>query len=316
MCSSRLLALGLWLIAASASAAPAWEALGKPLAADEIASWDIDVRPDGVGLPPGHGSVDEGQVVYDTHCASCHGTFGESTDYLALAGGVGSLGTATPQRTVGSKLDYATTLWDYINRAMPFNRSKALSVNEVYAVTAYVLNLNDILPADAVLDEHSLPQIEMPNRKGFTQAHGMMRADGKPDVRNTACMKDCLKTPPQVSSALPAGFTHQLYGELGPHFRQFMVAAPAAAAPTPAALAASNGCLACHAAQQTRVGPAFADVARRYAAVADAPAQLRQKVRAGGSGVWGSALMPPQTTVTDAALDQILGWILAGAAAP
>ena len=316
MCSSRLLALGLWLIAASAAAAPAWHALGQPLAGDEIASWDIDVRPDGAGLPPGRGSVEEGQTVYDTHCAACHGTFGESTDYLALAGGVGSLGTATPQRTVGSKLDYATTLWDYINRAMPFNRSKSLSVNEVYAVTAYVLNLNDIVPADAVLDEHSLPRVEMPNRKGFTQAHGMMRIDGKPDVRNTACMKDCLAAPPTVSSQLPAGFTTQLYGELEPHFRRFDRAPPAASPTGPAELAASNGCLACHAARQTRVGPAFADVARRYAGMADAAVQLRQKVRAGGSGVWGSAVMPAQDAVTDAALDQILGWILAGAATP
>lgn len=315
MCRSSALLVALWLLAAGATAAPAWHALGKPLGEDEIASWDIDVRPDGAGLPPGHGSVEEGQAVYDTHCASCHGTFGESTDYLALAGGVGSLRTATPQRTVGSKLPYATTLWDYINRAMPFTRSKTLSVNEVYAVTAYVLNLNDIVPADAVLDEHSLPKVEMPNRKGFTQAHGMLRADGKPDVHNRACMTDCVNGPVRISSELPAGFTAQLYGDLGDHFRHFK--APASdASPSPAALAATNGCLACHAPAQTRVGPAFVDVARRYATVNGAQAQLAQKVRAGGSGVWGSAMMPPQTTVTDAELTQILHWILAGAAAP
>ena len=306
--------LGLGLLAANAGAAPAWQALGQPLARDEISSWDIDVRPDGSGLPPGQGSVTEGQVVYDAQCAGCHGTFGESTDYLALAGGVGSLGTATPQRTVGSKLDYATTLWDYINRAMPFNRAKTLSANEVYAVTAYVLNLNDIVPADAVLDQRSLPQVEMPNRKGFTQAHGFLRVDGKPDVHNTACMKDCVSGPVQITSELPAGFTAQLYGELDDHFRHFKAGTSAAASPT--ALAAANGCLACHAPAQTKLGPAFADVARRYAAQAEAQVELQQKVRAGGSGVWGSAMMPPQTLVTDADLTQILRWILAGAPTP
>ena len=95
---------------------------------------------------------------------------------MQIAGGVGSLATDQPMRTTGSKLNHATTLWDYINRAMPFNAPQTLTPDEVYALTAYVLNLNDILPADAVLDQDSLPRLTMPNRDGFTTAHGFMRA--------------------------------------------------------------------------------------------------------------------------------------------
>jgi S-disulfanyl-L-cysteine oxidoreductase SoxD len=178
---------------ATAAAAPQAFGFGQPATAAEIAGWDIAVRPDGTGLPRGRGSVAEGQTIYDERCASCHGTFGESNSYLQIAGGVGSLGTDQPVRTTGSKLNYATTLWDYINRAMPFNAPKSLSPDEVYALTAYVLNLNDILPADAVLDQHSLPAVKMPNRDGLTTVHGFMRRDGVPDTRNVACMKDCAK---------------------------------------------------------------------------------------------------------------------------
>ena len=116
------------------------------------------------------------------------GTFGESNSYLQLAGGVGSLASDSPIRTTGSKLNYATTLFDYIRRAMPFNAPQSLGIDEVYALTAYVLNLNDILGADAVLDQDSLPKVKLPNRDGFTTAHGLMRRDGKPDTANVACM--------------------------------------------------------------------------------------------------------------------------------
>src|SRR5438105_2329725 len=132
--------------------------IGKPATAQEIAGWDIDVRPDGVGLPTGQGSVQQGQKIYDAKCANCHGTFGESNDYIAIAGGVGSLAGDQPVRTVGSKLNYATTLWDYINRAMPFDRPKSLSADDVYALAAYVLDLSDILPAHATLGDARLPK--------------------------------------------------------------------------------------------------------------------------------------------------------------
>ena len=314
-------ALGLTLFAMTAPlalAAPAWHALGHAVTAAEIAGWDIDVRPDGQGLPPGQGSVAEGQVIYDAQCAACHGTFGESNDYIALAGGVGSLGTATPQRTVGSKLNYATTLWDYINRAMPFNKAKTLSVNEVYAVTAYVLNLNEIVAGDAVLDQTSLPLVQMPNRAGFTTAHGLAMVVGTPDVKNNACMHDCTTGPVSVSSALPAGFTAQMYGDIANHFRHFAQAAtgPATAvstAPTGWAIAQTQGCLACHDLEQTRVGPAFTAVAAHYTHSDNAAANLFSKVRQGGSGVWGSVPMPAQTQISEAELKQVIVWILAGA---
>jgi S-disulfanyl-L-cysteine oxidoreductase SoxD len=175
---------------------------GQPVTPAQIAGWDIDVRPDGKGLPGGRGTVADGQAVYDGKCASCHGTFGESNSYMMIAGGVGSLGSDQPVRSTGSKLNYATTLWDYINRAMPFAAPKTLTVDEVYALTAYVLNLNDILPADAVLDQHSLPLVVMPNRDGFTTAHGFMRRDGKPDTRNLPCMKNCAAEV-RLSSEIP-----------------------------------------------------------------------------------------------------------------
>jgi mono/diheme cytochrome c family protein len=189
-------------LCAGISAAPLQYGFGKPASPKEIAGWDIDVRPDGTGLPRGRGSVADGRGIYDAKCASCHGTFGESNSHLQIAGGVGTLGTDQPVRSTGSKLNYATTLWDYINRAMPFDAAQTLAPDEVYALTAYVLNLNDILPADAVLDQDSLPKVKLPNRDGFTTDHGFMRRDGKPDTRNTACMTNCAAEV-RLSSEMP-----------------------------------------------------------------------------------------------------------------
>ncbi|MEN9728646.1 MAG: hypothetical protein RL434_3012 [Pseudomonadota bacterium] len=318
-----------WLAALLVCSSPAlaatpWQSLGAPLTDREISSWDIDVRPDGQGLPPGKGSVEEGQAIYDAQCASCHGVFGESNDYIALTGGIGTLTSETPQRTVASKLDYATTLWDYINRAMPFTHAKVLGVNEVYAVTAYVLNLAEILPMDATLDEKTLPLVEMPNRKGYTQAHGFMTVDGKPDVQAKACMQDCAAEV-TVTSELPAGFTEEMYGDIRTHFRGLagMTTLPAASAKppaetlakSPAELAATHGCLTCHGVDQAIVGPAFTAIAERYADTPDAGTVLAAKVRAGGSGVWGSAMMPAQTSIPDETLAEVLAWLLAGARA-
>lgn len=300
------------------SAAQPWHALGRPVSAAELASWDIDVRPDGMGLPPGSGSVADGQLVYDEQCASCHGIFGESNDYIALTGGIGTLASNSPQRTVGSKLDYATTLWDYINRAMPFPRSKTLTPDQVYAVTAYVLYLDDILPADAVMDAKSLPAVRMPNHDGFTREHGFGTVDGEPDVQNTACMQDCSPAEVAVTSSLPAAFVHEMYGDLSTHFRNFSRGAPVAVAGAPAsgeALAQTHGCLACHAVAQGRVGPAFSAVAQRYAGKSDAFATLTAKVRTGGAGNWGSVAMPAQSAIGDGDLAEVLRWILAGAGA-
>jgi cytochrome c len=163
--SAILIAL---LLSACAQTAPvARYGLGKPLAAEALRGWDIDVRADGAGLPPGAGSVAQGKLIYLAQCASCHGASGTNGTASRLAGGMGSLAGKAPILTVGSYWPYATTLYDYIRRAMPFDKPQSLSAEQVYAVAAYVLHLNGIVGADAVLDERTLPAIAMPNRGGF-----------------------------------------------------------------------------------------------------------------------------------------------------
>ena len=291
--------------------------VGKPATSAEIAGWDIDVRPDGTGLPPGRGSVAEGQAIYDAKCANCHGTFGESTDYLPLAGGVGTLKSDQPMRTTGSKLNYATTLFDYIRRAMPFNAPKSLTNDDVYALTAYVLNLNDILPADASLDRATILKVRMPNRDGFTTQHGFMRRDGTPDTHATACMTDCA-TSVRLASEIP-DYARDSHGDLAQQTRPWSSAsAPGSAASAPAdpadssaaALAARAGCMACHGVEKAVVGPAFAAVAARYHAAPDAAPRLARKVQQGGAGNWGTVPMPPQA-IADGDLRAIIAWILA-----
>ncbi|SEP42110.1 cytochrome c [Methylobacterium sp. ap11] len=149
--------------------------LGRPATPDAIAAWNIDVRPDGAGLPPGRGSVAEGRAVFAARCASCHGETGQGGAADRLVGGQGTLATAKPVRTVGSFWPYATTLFDYVRRAMPFDAPQSLTDAEVYAVSTYLLHLNGIVPADAVLDARSLPAVAMPNRAGFVP-------DARPDV--------------------------------------------------------------------------------------------------------------------------------------
>jgi cytochrome c len=179
----------LFLIAISAAMPGVAEvggyALGTPATDTEIAGWDIDIRPDGKGLPPGSGSVEDGEMMYEQQCASCHGSFGEGVGrYPVLAGGEGTLTNDRPDKTVGSYWPYASTLWDYIHRAMPFPQPQSLSDDEVYAITAYVLYLNDLVEDDFVLTAENLASIKMPNEDGFF-------FDDRPDTINTGCMKDC-----------------------------------------------------------------------------------------------------------------------------
>ena len=319
MCRSASVArvIAAVAIAGVASLAHADTALrygfGTPATAVEISGWDIDVRPDGAGLPEGRGSVAEGQAIYDAKCATCHGTFGESTDYMAIAGGVGSLASDAPMRTTGSKLNYATTLFDYIRRAMPFNAPKSLSTNEVYALTAYVLNLNDILPADAVLDRRALIAVRMPNRDGFTTQHGFMRADGRPDTHATACMMNCTNDV-RLLSQIPeyARNSHGDVAEQTARGRTNVATAnvePTAAGGAGMELATRSGCLACHGIDKGIVGPAFTEIARRYRGDATAAAKLVRKVQEGGAGSFGAAAMPPQNApVVD--IRVIVDWIL------
>jgi cytochrome c len=161
------------MVSANAQAEPL--AIGTPPDPALLRAWDIDVSPDGAGLPEGHGSVADGRKVYGEKCAVCHGAQGEGGPMDRLAGGQGSLANAKPVKTIGSFWPYATTVFDYVRRAMPFNAPQTLSNDEVYAVTAYVLHLNGIVGADAVLDAATLPAVRMPNRDGFV-------ADPRPDV--------------------------------------------------------------------------------------------------------------------------------------
>lgn len=141
--------------------------LGQTATPEQIRGWDIDVRADGAGLPAGSGSVPQGQAIYQARCLACHGANGEKGTAPRLAGGQGTLATKSPVLTVGSYWPYATTLYDYIHRAMPLDSPQSLTPDEVYAVTAYTLHLNGIVKADAVLDAQSLAAIRMPNRDGF-----------------------------------------------------------------------------------------------------------------------------------------------------
>ena len=196
--------------------------IGRVATPQEIKAWDIDVRPDFKGLPKGQGSVKQGEVVWEAQCASCHGHFGESAEvFTPIAGGVTAEDMATgrvksllpganqPQRTTLMKLSTLSTLWDYINRAMPWNAPKSLSADEVYAAVAYTLHLNNVLPADFVLSDSNIREVQarLPNRNGVTAAHSLwpgteLGGTVKPDVQGTSCMANC-GTQMQVISSLP-----------------------------------------------------------------------------------------------------------------
>jgi cytochrome c len=143
--------------------------LGRPATAAEIAEAAITVVPDGRGLPPGSGTAARGRAVYQAQCASCHNDNGEGRDaqYPALKGGIGSLATRSPRKTVGSYWPYATTVFDYIRRSMPFDHPRSLTADEVYSVTAFVLFLNGIVAETAEMNAKTLPAVKMPNRNGF-----------------------------------------------------------------------------------------------------------------------------------------------------
>jgi cytochrome c len=175
---SRSARLALAFVCVLTLAAPAWAqgkkdtvrnyGIGHAATPEQIAGWDIDVRPDGQGAPPGHGSAKEGEKVYMDKCAACHGEFGESAGrWPQLAQGNGTLASNDPVKTVGSYFPYLSSVFDYLRRAMPFGNAQSLSNDELYAVTAYVLNLNDIVDDKFVLSKETWAQVKMPNRDGF-----------------------------------------------------------------------------------------------------------------------------------------------------
>src|SRR6202140_4590431 len=155
--------------------------IGRAASPAEIAGWNIDIDRDGNNLPPGSGSVSHGHEVFDQQCAACHGAKGEGGVGDQLVGGQGTIATPKPVRTVGSYWPYAPTLFDYIRRAMPQNSPQSLDNDDVYAVSAYILNLTGLLAADATLDAKALGAIRMPNRNMFV-------SDPRPDVKTPACM--------------------------------------------------------------------------------------------------------------------------------
>ena len=176
--------IALLLSSLTGVAAQSSYGIGRPATPAEIAGWNIDVGRDGRGLPPGSGTVGHGRDVFAQQCAACHGDKGEGGVGDRLVGGQGTLATSKPVRTVGSYWPYAPTLFDYIRRAMPQNAPESLSNDDVYAVSAYILHLNGLLPADAAIDAKTMAAIKMPNRNMFV-------GDSRPDVQNPACMNRC-----------------------------------------------------------------------------------------------------------------------------
>lgn len=159
---------------------------GQPIAEADIAPWNIDVRgPDGRGLPPGRGNVADGKMIYDAKCLACHGADAKGGPvYGTMVGGIGSFTTGTRVLTPGSMYPFAPILFDYTRRAMPMDRPLTLTNDEVYALAAYLLNLNGLVPANAVMDAQTLVAVQMPNRNGFI-------VDDRPDATAVRCMANC-----------------------------------------------------------------------------------------------------------------------------
>ena len=324
--------------------------VGRPATAAEVAAWDIDVRPDFSGLPPGSGTVARGQAVGDGQCAACHGTFGESNAWFSpIVGGTTPDDARTGlvrassgdglQRTTMMKLSSLATLWDYIRRAKPWTAPKSLAVDDVYAACAYILHLADLVPADFVLSDANIRAADalLPNRSGMTRRHGLWSVAGRPDVRSRACMRDC-GPEPAIGSELPA-HARNAHGNLAlqnrwigpvrgidttrPPLPAGLAAAHAAGLAAaargdagPAALAARHGCLACHGVSERIVGPALREIAARHAGDAGAVARLEAAIRGGGSGRWGELAMPPQEQLDAAEAAALARWVAAGAPLP
>src|SRR3569832_1794028 len=266
--------------------------------------------------------------------ASYPGVGGTSADDIKT-GHVASLKrTDYPARTTLMKVSTVSTLWDYINRAMPWTQPKSLKPDEVYAVTAYLLSHADNVPADFTQSDKNIADVQerMPNRNGITTDHAMWPGPGitdrrKVDVTGTACMKDCA-VDAKVTSMLPS-FARNAHGNLAEQNRkvgaqhgietgntsqapaQTKVVATAVSADAAAAQAVTrqNNCSGCHAIDNRIVGPSWSEIAAKHAGKAD---YLAAKIKSGGSGTWGSIPMPPQQ-IPDADARKIAEWLAAGA---
>lgn len=351
----RAIALALACVALTAAAQDKpWQNMGRDATPAEVKAWDIDVRPDFKGLPKGAGSVDLGTQVWESKCASCHGIFGESNEvFTPIVGGttaediktgrvaalVEGAAATVPQRTTMMKVATLSTLWDYINRAMPWNNPKTLTPDEVFGVTAYILNLANVVPADFTLSDKNIAEVQqrMPNRNGMAFYEPMWRVDGKGDVKNVACMKNCA-VDPKVRSFLP-DFARDAHGNIAEQNRvvgpvrgadttqpapkgpvgsvalpaPVVVAAASGGAADVKALLGANACLACHGVKSRIVGPGFNEVVAKHKGRPDLEAYLMSKIKGGGVGVFGSIPMPAQPQLSDADAKSIAQWIAAGA---
>ncbi len=302
--------------------APVWAAserygLGTVAAPEQVAGWDIDIRPDGQGLPPGSGTVLEGEEIYLQLCAVCHGEFGEGVGrYPVLVGGEESLATDDPVKTVGSYWPYAATVFDYIRRTMPFGASQTLSHHQVYATTAFLLYMNEIVDENFVADSSSLPAIEMPNRHGFI-------ADERPDVpTGEPCMKNCKK------DVTITGWAQRL--NITPGVGTTTPIASAKAEATPNDLSpgqmAFNHCKACHSLirDEHKIGPSLYDLfgreagslsdflryssAMQEADIVWTEATVRAFLKAPSNYISGTS-MPFSGVVSDRQLDDLIAFI-------
>ena len=347
----RLIGAALLLAALAVQAqSGSFPGIGRPATPKEVAKWDIDVRPDFKGLPPGAGSVAKGQDVWEAKCASCHGVFGESNEVFSpLIGGTTAQDIKTgrvanlsredyPGRTTLMKVATVSTLWDYINRAMPWNAPKSLSTEEVYAVTAFMLNLANVVPDNFVLSDKNIAEVQqrMPNRNGMNTRHAMWPGKefgglSKPDAQNVLCMKDCAAEP-KLASLLP-DYARNAHGNLQeqnrpvgpqrgadttrPEGRGAALAQPAPPSGAAAGggnnaaltLLAKHSCTACHGMDKKLVGPGFAEIAKKQSGKID---YLLGKIREGGVGVWGPIPMPAQN-LPQADAKLLAEWISQGA---
>ena len=360
--------LTAWGVASAAWAEPAASSamtqIGRLATPAEVKAWNIDVRGDFKGLPKGAGSVSMGAEVWDGKCASCHGAFGESNSVFApIVGGTSkkdiesghSYFLSNPgytHRTTLMKVSKLSTMWDYINRAMPWNEPKSLTPDEVYGVLAYILNLGEIVPADFTLSDKNIAEVQnrLPNRNGKVFYKDMWEVRGKGDVNNPLCMKDC-PVEGKLASALPVD-ARNANGNIADQVRPFgpargtdtsvppriekvgvalpavLIAAAPAAPPAPTvtpsasaakgpaaalALAQANSCTACHGVANKIVGPGFQEVAKKYTGRADIVDYLTGKIRKGGQGAWGAIPMPEQPQLKEADAKLLAEWIATGA---
>ena len=351
-----MLSLSCWglFIQVSIAQEKAWKNLGREATSAEVKAWDIDVRGDFKGLPPGRGSVLQGEKIWEDKCAACHGIFGESNEiFPPIAGGttaqdikngrVAALAEGgVAQRTTIMKAARLSTLWDYIHRAMPWDAPKSLSDDEVYAVVAYVLNLGGVVKSDFELSDQNMAATQnlLPNRNGLKTFAGLWDVRGRGDMNLKPCMHDCAG-PFEITSFLPI-FARNAHGNLAEQNRLIgpvcgaNTSQPAPVAlPTKALLSApetvkelvvknnskspsiqellqARACMGCHQINSKLIGPAFAQIGKRYQGREDGISYLMKKIQQGSRGVWGGVPMPAQSGLSEADVNAIATWLATG----